>query len=266
MSDNGDYGAHPSAGWGSAMSDGEGTVRIAMWSGPRNISTAMMRAWENRNDTAVWDEPLYAHYLAATGIDHPGRLDIVAALETDWRRVVAAIMGPVPGGRRIFYQKHMTHHLLPGIDRGWLAGLANCFLIRDPGRVLASYARARDRAEVTLEDLGLVQQVEIFDRLRGGGGAVPPVLDAADLLADPRRMLRLLCEALGIEFSERMLAWPPGRRDSDGMWGEHWYAGVWESTGFKPQRRPAGPLPDDLELLRQACMPYYRHLHGHRLV
>lgn len=225
-----------------------------------------MRAWENRNDTAVWDEPLYAHYLAATGIDHPGRLDIVAAYETDWRRVVAAIMGPVPGGRRIFYQKHMTHHLLPGIDRGWLAGLANCFLIRDPGRVLASYARARDRAEVTLEDLGLAQQVEIFDRVRDDGGVVPPVLDAADLLADPRRMLRLLCAALGVAFSERMISWPPGRRDSDGIWGEHWYQGVWESTGFEPQRRPAGPLPGDLEPLRRACMPYYRHLHRHRLV
>src|SRR5262252_350367 len=116
-------------------------MRIAMWSGPRNISTAMMRSWGNRPDTAVVDEPLYGFYLKETGADHPGRDEVIAAMETDWRKVTAALVGPNPGGRRIWYQKHMAHHLLPHVERGWIAELTNCFLIRDPARVLVSLAK-----------------------------------------------------------------------------------------------------------------------------
>ena len=187
-----------------------GFVRIAMWSGPRNISTAMMRAFGNRPDTVVTDEPLYGHYLLRTGLDHPGREAVIGAQETDWRKVTAALTGPVPGGRRVWYQKHMTHHLLPEIGRDWLDRLTNCFLIRDPREVLASYVRTR--AQPTLADLGLPQQVAIFEQVRARTGRVPPVLDARDVLCDPRRMLGLLCATIGIPFSERMLAWPPGPR------------------------------------------------------
>jgi hypothetical protein len=241
----------------------EASVRIAMWSGPRNISTAMMRAFENRADTVVTDEPLYGYYLLKTGLDHPGRAEVIAAQETDWRRVAAALTGPVPGGRPVWYQKHMTHHLLPEIGRDWLAALTNCFLIRDPREVLASYVRTR--AQPTLADLGVVQQAELFEQVRARTGAVPPVLDARDVLGNPRRLLGLLCAAIDIPFSERMLAWPAGPRPSDGVWARHWYASVWRSTGFQPYRPPAAPLPESLQPLADACAPCYRRLHAHRL-
>jgi hypothetical protein len=157
-------------------------VRIAMWSGPRNISTAMMRAFENRADAAVTDEPLYGHYLLATGLDHPGRDEVIRAQETDWRKVTATLTGPIPGGKRVWYQKHMTHHLLPEIGRDWLDQLTSCFLIRDPREVLASYVRTR--AQPTIDDLGVARQVEIFEHVRARSGAVPPVLDARDVLED----------------------------------------------------------------------------------
>jgi hypothetical protein len=238
-------------------------VRIAMWSGPRNISTALMRAFENRADAVVSDEPLYGHYLLATGLDHPGREEVIAAQETDWRKVAAALAGSPPESKRVWYQKHMAHHLLPEIGRAWLDALTNCFLIREPREVLASYARTR--AEPTIEDLGLPQQVEIFEHVRARTGRVPPVLDARDVLEDPRRMLGLLCAAVGIPFSERMLAWPEGPRPTDGVWGRHWYAGVWRSRGFRPYRPPAAPLAAELAPLAAACLPYYRQLHAHRL-
>jgi hypothetical protein len=180
------------------------TVRIAMWSGPRNVSTALMRAFGNRPDTAVSDEPLYAHYLAATGIDHPGRDEVIAAQESDWRKVVDALLGPAPGARPVWYQKHMSHHLLPGIDHLWLDRLSNAFLIRDPRQVLASYVRKR--AAVTLEDIGVLQQLEIFRRVAERTGAAPPVIDSADLLCDPGRVLGGLCRRLGIAFDAAMLS------------------------------------------------------------
>jgi hypothetical protein len=172
------------------------SLRIAMWSGPRNISTAMLRSWGNRPDTYVCDEPLYAHYLAVTGIDHPGAQEVIEHHERDWRKVVAWLTGPVPEGKPIFYQKQMTHHLLPEIDRGWLDEVENCFLIRDPREMLTSLALKLERP--TLNDTGLVQQVEIFEQVREQTGRVPPVVDSRDVLQDPEGVLTLLCGALGI--------------------------------------------------------------------
>jgi hypothetical protein len=246
------------------MTTGHTPVRIAMWSGPRNISTAMMRAWENRADTAVCDEPLYGHYLLATGLDHPGRDEVIASQATDWRAVVAALTGPIPDGKAISYQKHMAHHLLPVIERGWLDRVVNCFLIRRPEEVLASYVRTRD--DPTLADLGFAQQGEIFERVCERTGRVPPILDARDVLEHPRKMLTLLCAAVGVPFSESMLSWPAGRRDSDGVWAKYWYAGVERSTGFAPYRPPGEPLADRLRPLADACEPYYRRLYDCRLV
>jgi hypothetical protein len=238
-------------------------LRIAMWSGPRNISTAMMRAWENRLDTAVVDEPFYACYLAATGSDHPGRDDVIASQPTDWREVVAALTGPVPGGKPVFYQKHMTHHMLPGFGRDWLKEVTNCFLVRPPAEVVASYAETR-RAP-TLEDLGFPQQAEIFDRVADRLGQAPPVLDATDVLRDPAGMLAALCRALGVNFDARMLSWPPGRRDTDGVWAKHWYASVERSTGFNPLRATSKPVPLALAPLVEAAQPSYDRLAAHRL-
>lgn len=238
-------------------------IRLAMWSGPRNISTAMMRAWENRPDTVVWDEPLYAHYLAVTGLDHPGRDEVIAAGDSDWRAVVARCSGPVPDGKTVFYQKHMTHHLLPHIDRGWLDQVKHCFLIRDPHAVLLSYSKARE--SVTLEDIGLPQQWALFDDVRDRSDEPPPVIDTADFLAAPRAYLEALCAWLGLDFSERMLTWPAGPRASDGVWARYWYAGVWRSTGFAPYQPRHEPLPPALAALAQAARPYYEALYEARL-
>lgn len=241
------------------------TLRIAMWSGPRNISTAMMRAWENRPDTAVVDEPLYAHYLAQRAeIDHPGRTEVLANCESDWRRVVDSLMGPAPGGRQVWYQKHMAHHLLPSIERGWIASLTNAFLIRDPARVLASLARVT--RNTGLQDTGLPQQVELFEREADRLGAAPPVIDAADVLADPRRVLSRLCASLGVPFSERMLSWPVGPRPTDGVWAPHWYAAVERSTGFEADHPHDGRVPEALRPVLDRCLPLFERLRAFRIL
>ncbi|NIR30528.1 MAG: HAD family hydrolase [Gammaproteobacteria bacterium] len=239
-------------------------LRIAMWSGPRNISTAMMRSFENRPDCYVTDEPLYAHYLQASGAPHPMREAVIASQPTDWRTVVAWLTGPVPDGSPIWYQKHMTHHLLPEIGREWMRDVENCFLIRDPRAVLASYARKRQTA-VTAEDVGIPQQLEIFEYVRALTAQVPPVVDAADVLRDPRAALGLLCERLGAAFREEMLSWPPGRRATDGVWAVHWYHAVERSTGFEPYRPEIVQIPAALAPLARACEEPYRALHAHRL-
>jgi Sulfotransferase domain len=229
-----------------------------MWSGPRTVSTALMRSFGNRPDTVVADEPLYAFYLARTGIDHPGRDEIVASMPTDWRAVLDALAtAPLPAGKSVYYGKHMTHHLLPEVDRRALAPLTHAYLIRDPAELLASYAKVRSAPE--LDDLGIRQQAEIFDAFPG------PVLDSRDLLAAPEPMLRALCGALRIPFTTAMLSWPPGPRETDGVWGPYWYRRVWESTGFGPASPPPGPLPPHLAPLADRCRPYYERLRARRL-
>jgi hypothetical protein len=231
-----------------------------MWSGPRTVSTALMRSFEHRPDTVVVDEPLYAFYLARTGVDHPGRDEVIASMPADWRTVLTQLAAdPVPGGAPVYYQKHMTHHLLPEVDRNALAGLTHAFLIRDPRRLLASYARVRSRP--VLADLGLEQQVEIF---RAFGG---PVIDSADILRAPRPALEALCDALGIGFHPAMLSWPAGPRPTDGVWARYWYDSVWRSTGFGPGTAPAADvdLPPELEPLAAQCLPFYDELAARRL-
>ncbi len=236
-------------------------TRIAMWSGPRTVSTALMRAWENRPDTVVTDEPLYAFYLDRTGLDHPGREEVIASQPTDWRVVLAGLTGgPLPPGVTVSYAKHMTHHLLPEVDRAALAPLRHAHLIRDPRELLASYARVR--TEPSLDDLGLRQQAEIFETFGG------PVVDSRDLLTEPEGILRALCHALDVPFHTRMLSWPAGPRDSDGVWAPYWYASVHASTGFSAYRPPgegSDPLPGRLEPLARRCLPYFSRLHQYRI-
>jgi hypothetical protein len=231
-----------------------------MWSGPRNISTAMMRAFENRTDTDVIDEPFYAAYLAASGIDHPLRAETLAAYPTDWREVERIVLGPAPGGRAIFYQKHMTHHMLPAFGREWVNACRNAFLIRAPEDVLSSYVEKWDH--VALADIGFAQQHELFEREADRLGRAPPVIDGADVLAHPRSTLSALCRALDIPFSERMLSWPSGRRVSDGVWAPAWYDTVERSTGFaRPvSSKDRAPLRDDLMPLAEAARPHYERL------
>lgn len=234
-------------------------VRVASWSGPRNISTAMMRAWENRPDTVVVDEPLYAAYLERTGLDHPGRDAVVASQPTDPAQVVAGLLAPLPAGARVQYAKHMAHHLLPGDDLAWLAHFRHVLLVREPREVVASYVKSRASCEP--EDIGLLQQVRILDAL----DAPPPVVDAADFLADPESHLRWLCDWLGIDFTDRMLSWPPGPRESDGVWAPYWYDAVLASTGFAaPRPREVDLSPHD-EAVAEACRPAYERLRALRI-
>ena len=205
-------------------------LRIAMWSGPRNISTAMMRSFENRADTVVIDEPFYAAYLAATGEPHPIRDEVLASQPQDWRRVVEALTGTVPGGAAIYYQKHMTHHMVDHVGLDWMACCRNVFLIRNPSDVVASYAKRREI--VSLHAIGFDRQAELFDREAARLGRAPVVIDAADILADPRGMLTALCAEIGIAFDEAMLSWPAGKRATDGVWAPAWYDEVERSTGF----------------------------------
>jgi len=240
-------------------------VRIAMWSGPRNISTAMMRAFENRPDTAVIDEPFYAAYLAATGLNHPMRDEVIASQPTDWRVVADALVGAIPDGRRVYYQKHMTHHMLPGVGRTWARACRNAFLIRRPEDVLASYANVRD--EASLEAIGLPQQRELFAEASDWLGRAPPVIDTHDVLSKPRGLLSALCAALDIPFTERMLSWPAGRRASDGVWAPAWYASVERSTGFAAAHAPIAfdDLRDDLKPIAEKARPIYDELARHKL-
>jgi hypothetical protein len=241
------------------MSD---VVRVAMWSGPRNISTAMMRAFENRPDTVVVDEPLYAAYLARTGLEHPAREAVIASQPTDPGQAIAELWAPLPPGCRVHYAKHMAHHVCREMDLEWTLAFRNVLLIRDPVEVVASYLRARQSGQP--EDIGLPQQgwlLELWDRQ----GLEVPIIDAGEFLRRPEEHLRWLCDWLQIPFSARMLSWPPGPRASDGVWAPHWYASVWASSGFEPWRPREISLSEQGAAVAEACRSVYSALYDRRL-
>lgn len=238
-------------------------MNIAMWSGPRNLSTAMMYSFAARGDCAAWDEPFYAAYLKMTGIDHPMRDEIIAAHENDPDTVASMCRGAAPGGKAHFYQKHMTLHMIPGIDRSFMRACQNVFLIRHPARVVASYAKKREGP--TLADIGFVQQAELFDEVSDWLGHVPLVIDSADIRNNPRAALSGLCLALGLPFTEAMLGWPAGPKSYDGVWAPHWYNAVHRSTGFEDPEGALPDLPPEYERLADQALPYYERLAALRL-
>ncbi len=227
----------------------------------------MMRSWSSRADAAVSDEPLYAHYLSTLSAEacaaHPGVDEVLASQPTDWRVVAETLTGDPPGGERVWYQKHMAHHLTPGIDLGWLGSLTNCLLIRDPAQMIASYTEVIDSP--TASDLGLPQQVELFERIVADTGAAPVVIDSRDVLTDPAGMLSAVCERVGVAFDEAMLSWEAGPRPEDGVWAPHWYASVYASTGFGPYRPKNRPIPEALRGVLDECRGLYDTLAAHRL-
>jgi sulfotransferase family protein len=239
------------------------SFRLAMWSGPRNISTAMMRSFGARSDSFVSDEPLYAAYLKATGLPHPLAEEIIATHQPDWRRMVHYLTGPTPNGATLWYQKHMAHHLLPEMDRGWLDQLTNAFLIREPRAMLMSLI---DRlGEIGIQDTGLPQQVELFHYQAERTGETPVVIDSKEVLLDPEGVLRQLCERVGIDFNPAMLTWEAGARETDGCWGPHWYHGTNKSTGFAPYREKEVVVPSAYESIALECEALYAELHPHRI-
>ena len=238
-------------------------IRIAMWSGPRNISTAMMRSFENRPDTVVSDEPFYAHYLDKTGLEHPGKDDVLASQSTDWYEVATMCSGEIPDGKPIWYQKHMAQHNLEGCDLSWIENVKNCFLIRNPKYVIASYGK---RFPVENERLlGFVQQSELLNMIENATGKTPPILDSKDILMNPIGILSKFCEIIGIPFMDHMLNWPAGKRDSDGVWAPHWYNRVEESTGFKPYSEKEIELDDSLKPIYEKCLFHYNQLWEKRI-
>lgn len=240
------------------------TLRIAMWSGPRNISTAMMRSFSSRPDTFVSDEPFYGAFLQETGADHPMRQDVIASMETDWRRVAEAMAGDPPDGSPVWYQKQMAHHMVGPVAPDDLQGVTNAFLIRDPARMAASYARKRE--SVTAADLGVTAQRQFFDREADRLGRAPPVVDAADVLADPGETLSALCTALGISWTDAMLHWPSGPHPQDGAWAAHWYGAVERSTGFQPaEQGEPFELDERLQAVADACHDDYQAMARFRL-
>lgn len=238
-------------------------MHLAVWSGPRNVSTALMYSFAARGDCAVWDEPFYAAYLAATGIDHPMRDEVMAAGECDPAKVALACIGPIPGSQPLFYQKHMTLHMIPTFDRSFMRDCVNVFLIRHPARVVASYAR--QRASVNLADIGFTQQADLFDEVAAFARTTPVVVDSSDLRADPSAVLASLCAALGIDYTERMTRWPAGGHPNDGVWAPHWYEAVHRSTGFDAAEGPLPTLDGPAADLVTLAMPSYERLKAHAI-
>lgn len=227
-----------------------------MWSGPRNLSTALMFSFAARSDCKVWDEPFYAAYLRATGLEHPMRAEILAAGEQDADKVIAACLADRT--KPVFFQKHMTQHMIPSISRNWINEMTNVFLIRDPARVLASYAAKRENP--TLDDIGFRQQAEIFDTVCQKQGAAPPVIDSFALRANPMGVLQYLCAKIGLPFEDSMLKWPKGGHADSGVWSKHWYGSVNVSTGFAGNEGSFPEVPEHLLNVLNAAQPYYDKL------
>lgn len=238
-------------------------IRIAMWSGPRNISTAMMRAWENRSDTAIVDEPFYACYLNKTGIIHPMQKEVLASQPQEWQAVIdGALSDVLAPTQRIQYQKHMTQHMVVDIDPEWFASLRHAFLIRHPAHVVYSYGKKR--GNVTAADIGFARQRELFEQVRELG-ITPPVIESKDVLINPRATLSKLCIELGVDFDNAMLSWPTGRRDSDGVWAAHWYQNVEKSSGFAPYQDKDIKLNTEQQKVVNDCLADYEALAQHKL-
>ncbi len=237
-------------------------MRIAMWSGPRNISTAMMYSFAARGDCAVVDEPFYAAYLHATGLDHPMRDEIIASQPTDPAKVIEGLLGPTPNGQPVAYHKHMTQHMIPEMPRDWITAFTNVFLIRHPARVIASYAAKRENP--TLEDIGFPQQVELFELVKTSG-QTPIVIDSADIRKNARKMIQALCETIGLSFTDTMMTWPAGGHPADGVWAKHWYGAVWKSTGFADSEGELPEVPASLRPVLDEAMPIYEEMRKNSL-
>ena len=234
-----------------------------MWSGPRNISTALMRSWESRSDTFVIDEPFYAHYLSVTNVDHPGRDEIVQNGETDQSVVSKGLISDINDSCSIYFQKHMTHHMIPSVGREWMKEVVNCFLIRDPKDMILSYTKVNSNLSMHL--LGLEEQYELFEYVTKINGRAPPVVDSKDILIDPRKTLSLLCEKVGVIFSEEMLSWSKGVRDTDGIWAKYWYDNVINSTGFNAYTEKNEVIRDEYLQLYEDCLKIYEKLSKHKV-
>jgi hypothetical protein len=234
-----------------------------MWSGPRNLSTALMRSFENRTDTAVIDEPFYAHFLKQTNLNHPGRNEIISTLDSNWDNIVLKITGPIPHNKSIWYQKHMAQHNLEGCDLNWIKSFHNCILIRDPKYVIPSYNKEYSLSDEKL--LGYCQQLNLIRILEDEESITPPIFDATDILEKPEQALKNICISVGIRFSQKMLKWPKGKRKSDGVWAKYWYRNVENSSGFQPFQKKNIVIDKKLIPLYDKCLVDYNSMYEKRI-
>ncbi|MBO9407360.1 HAD family hydrolase [Shimia sp. R9_1] len=232
-------------------------MKIAMWSGPRNLSTAMMYAFGNRSDCAVVDEPFYAAYLEKTGLEHPMREEILRSQHQDPQVVASALSSTNPDGKPVYYQKHMTQHMIDGVPREWMRDAKNVFLLRHPARVIASYAAKRENP--TLQDIGFPQQLELLQQVRDWGQDVV-IVDSHDIRENPEDALKKLCDDIGLDYDPAMLSWPKGGHKDDGVWAKHWYGAVWSSTGFAGAEGPLPEVPVNLQPVLDAALPIYEEM------
>ena len=237
---------------------------IAMWSGPRNISTALMRSFENRSNCFVSDEPFYSYFLHKTRLKHPLRDEIIKSGLIDYNEIIKYITGPIPSSKKLWYQKHMAHHILPGLDMNWIKNMRNCLLIRHPSEVILSYSKKNEINSI--QQLGYSQQIGIYKMLSEEIGNPPIIIDAQDLLQEPKKMLINICENLRIKFDEKMLSWPLGSRETDGIWGEYWYKQVEDSVGFKPYIKTDRIIPSKYQIIYDKCMRHYDFLYQNRII
>ena len=236
------------------------TKRVSVWSGPRNVSTALMYSFRSRADTVVVDEPLYGHYLSLTDAPHPGKAEVLATMDPDGERVVREVLlGHYDADVVMF--KNMAHHL-PGLNPKFLDELHNVLLVRDPAEMLPSLAQ--ELPEPTLRDTGLQEQVWLLEKVQASG-KLPIVTEAKRLLQHPEKVLRELCRALELPFDPTMLSWPVGPKPEDGVWAKYWYKNVHASSTFTPYKPKAAPFPGHLKPLLGVCTPLYDQLRRYAL-
>lgn len=233
-----------------------------MWSGPRNLSTALMRSFENRKDTLVWDEPLYAYFLNETKKKHPLYKKIISSYETDIIKLINNISSKNID-EKIHYQKHMTHHILDKTPLEWLKNGFNCFLIRDPKDVILSYIKKNQLNDSN--DLGFPMQIKLFNIVKSYGEN-PIVINANDLSSNPERVLKKLCEKIKISFNKDMLNWPKGKRDTDGLWGDVWYNNVNSSCSFEKFTKDNSKIPEIHKNIFSDCKKIYNELNKHSIL
>lgn len=232
---------------------------ISLWSGPRNVSTALMYSFAQRDDMIVVDEPLYAHYLSNTDVDHIGKEVILKDMNNDGDEVIKSILNKKR--QKFTFLKNMAHHWIK-LNNEYLNNMENIFLIRDPEEMLPSLNQ--QLSNPTLRDTALKKQVEVYDYLVQTGGA-PTIIDSKDLLQDPKAMLIAICDRLTVPFDEKMLRWKVGARPEDGVWAKYWYHNVHKSEGFSSYKKKDGPFPEHLKPLLKECKPYYKFLSDNSL-
>lgn len=223
----------------------------------------MMRSFENRPDCAVWDEPFFAPFLVATGGDNPMREETLSAHETNPNVVAKQCLEAPSSGEPIYFQKHMPNHVVDGFPRDWMRECRHFLLLRDPAAVIASYARGR--AKFTIQDIGFLEQVDLYDEICAWAEKPPAIVLSNDILSEPEAYLRAICKSVDIPFDKAMLNWPAGLRDSDGVWAPHWYKSVMSSTGFGPPRTENFIVPEAYQDMLERCRPAYERLHNLKL-